>query len=348
LKNNKILLLLAFSFILFTASAYGQAPAIQPDTAKKKEKIGSMDLENGFERYFFYTKYQIGGKTLTRSGVGFSPFPLSELKFPMNALMAYINLDLNLLDRITARFNMKKNVHNRVGKMEDSDWVPYPGLKTIYSKSDARLNAVITENDLIVRLFTISFFSLKLGAGFMYQHLYYWCSNVTQYSSISVDAVGNINFNPNSLTILGKSITYLVRYYITTLQIIPVFTIQTGSGTLDIATSLRFSPYLKARDTDDHIMRGKKSEGDSEGYALMPSLVVRYLFSNGIFITAAFDYLYLETQGTQVQSYYSPFLENPGSLIVPGWSANIQNRLKSEQLSVSLGAGYSFEFRAAY
>ena len=66
--------------------------------------------------------------------------------------------------------------------MEDSDWVPYPGLKTVYSESTARLNAIFTEADLSVRLFTVSVFSLVLGAGFTHQYLYYWCSDTAQTS----------------------------------------------------------------------------------------------------------------------------------------------------------------------
>ena len=255
--------------------------------------------------------------------------------------MVYANLTLTLLDRITIHYNVKKNIHNRVGKMKDTDWIPIPGFKTIYSESDARLNAVITETDLSVRLYTISFFSIKIGAGFMHQYLYYWCSNVFQTDIIDSD----LNLEMPSVSIIkGKIITYEVQYYMFTMQITPVFTIPIGKGHLQIIPSIRFSPYLKAKDIDDHILRGKIAKGDSKGTAFMPFLAIRYLFASRVFISAKLEYLYLVTKGIQTQSYYNPFIEPEITNNIPGWSARVDNKLKSEQLAVSLGAGYSFEF----
>lgn len=298
------------------------------------KKIATFDLENGFERFFFYTKYQIGGKTKSLEGAYNYYFPISELKFPLNAYMFYGNLDFTILDRLTIHYNVRKNINNRVGKMEDSDWVPYSGIKTIYSESDARLNAIFTEADLIVRLFTVSFFSLKMGAGFTHQYMYYWCSNTKQESILNVS---------DNIIMFGRSIIYKINYYMFTLQLAPVFTIPIGKGKLEIITAIRFSPYINARDIDDHLIRGKLSKGNSAGAGVMPFLKIRYTFSTKIFITAKLDYLYLKTEGHQSQYYYF----NPNSAQswdnIPGWNAKLQNRLISEQLSVSLGAGYSFE-----
>lgn len=350
LKKNSVLFCIAFCFISI-AYLHGQEgppePKPVPDAGDKRAATGHFDIEAGFERYFFYTRYQIGGKTYGRTGAGILAFPISELKFPLEAFMAYADLNLNIMDRLDIHCSVRKNLHNRVGKMEDSDWVPFPGFKTVYSESDARLNAVITEADLVLRLFTVSVFSLKLGAGFTHQYLYYWCSNLLQYSiydsSLPPPYLGDLV----AVKIPGKDITYEVQYYMMTMQITPVFTVPIKSGTMEITAALQFSPYLKARDHDRHVLRGKESKGDTKGTAFMPFLRVRYLFSNRIFITARLDYLVLNTHGWQTQSYYNPLLD-PGSKIngvyVPGWSARIEHKLKSEQLSVSLGAGYSLEF----
>jgi len=340
LAKNKFLYLIIL-IIISVSPGFGQEIDIEPTTKPVYKKIGIFDLENGFERYFFYTRYQIGGKILSRQGAGITYFPLSELKFPLDVFMIYSNLTLTLLDRISIHFNVKKNIHNRVGKMKDSDWVPLPGFKTIYSESDARLNAIITETDLYVRLYTISFFSIKLGAGFMHQYLHYSCSNVVQTDII--DSNYNLEM-PSIIMIQGKIITYEVQYYIFTMQIMPVFTIPIGRGYLQITPSIRFSPYLKARDIDDHILRGKIAKGDSKGTAFMPYLSIRYFFASRAFIAAKLEYLYLRAKGKQTQSYYNPFLEPQVTNNIPGWSARIENKLKSEQLVISLGAGYSFEF----
>jgi outer membrane protease len=296
---------------------------------KIRGKIVQIDLENGFDRYFYYTRYRIGGIIISRDGLFPGFFPISELIFPIDVFTIYADLNLTFMDRLTVHYNVKKNIQIHAGKMKDSDWV-LPTIKAVYSESDARLNAVFTDADLIVRLFTRAFFSLKLGVGFMHEYMYYTCSNVKQTNYLYGDSP--------YLKILGKGLTYEVQYYMPTVQIIPVFTIM---GRFDIMLVLRAAPYIKAKDKDDHLLRAKKSTSTTTGSAWLPGIKMRYLFSNSIFITANLDYLYLNTKGKQTQSYYLPTLE-AGK--IPGWSARLDTELQSQQFSVSLGAGYSFEF----
>jgi hypothetical protein len=351
LVNSTLIFLIASSFIAVKFVHADEKKADRqtfkgiidhPLTETSTATIGHLEIENGFERSFLYTLYQIGGKSLSRQGYTIYHFPISELKFPLDAYFFYFNLNINFLNRLTIHYSMHKNINNRVSKMKDSDWVPFPKVKTIYSESDARLNAVFNESDLAVRLFTVSFFSLDLGAGFMHQYLYYWCSNVEQVSIYDTSSPIYIG-NPQYVKLRGKIITYKLQYYIFTMQITPVFKIPIGTGFLEIVTAIRFSPYLKAKDIDDHILRGKISKSESTGTAFMPFLKIIYTFYNRIFITAKFEYLYLTTEGKQQQYYYNPFLDSNSDKI-PGWYASLQCKLKSEQISISLGAGYSFEF----
>jgi hypothetical protein len=309
--------------------AFGQTSAPEADrTEKRAKKIVQLDLENGIDRYFYYTRYSIGGTIKSRDGIFKTFFPISELKFPLNVFTIHGNLNLTLLDRLTIQFSVIKNIGNRAGKMKDSDWV-LPGFLSIYSESDARVNAVFTDADLIVRLFTVSIFSLKFGGGFMHQYIYFLCSNAEQKDLIPGDTP--------YLKISGKSLTYEVRYYIPTIQVVPVFTIL---NRFEIILAIRFSPHLWARDIDDHLLRAKKSKGNSTGTAFLPGIRLRYLFATGIYITARLDCLFLDTKGKQTQSYYLPVQEANN---IPGWSARLDTRLRSQQLSVSLGAGYSFD-----
>lgn len=176
----------------------------------------------------------------------------------------------------------------------------------------------------------------------MHQYMNYWCSNVEQISAYDTSSPIYIG-RPDYKKLLGKVITYKLNYYIFTLQVTPVFMVPIGKGTLEIIAAIRFSPYLKAKDIDDHILRGKISKNDSSGTALMPFLKLRYTFSSRIFMAAKLEYLYLTAKGEQNQYYYNPFFDSSANNI-PGWSARIKCKLKSEQLSISLGAGYSFEF----
>ncbi len=306
---------------------------------RERPPVFVLDLENGFERRFFHTLYQIGGTTLYRGGAYRSHFPISELKFPVDVFMIYADLGFTFFDRVTLHYSVRKNLNERVGKMEDSDWVPYAGIKTIYSESDTRVNALFTDADLIARLFTVSFFTLRMGAGFTHQYLDYRCSNVEQVSVYST--VSPYIGPPEVIRIPGRVLTYTIHYYIFTLQVTPVFTARFGGGSLDIAAAIRFSPYLKGFDDDNHILRAKRSKGECRGTAFMPLLKLRYLFSNRIFITATLDYIWISAKGTQNQSYYLPVPEAGG---IPGWYARIDQKQKSQQLTVGLGAGYSFKF----
>lgn len=353
LVNRTLPLVLACSFIITAVlSVYADVNDNEkqplkgiidhPQAESVIKKIVQFDLENGCERYFFYTLYQIGGKTLSRQGITYYHFPLSELKFPLDMYMLYLNLNLCFIDRLTIHYSMHSSINTRAGKMKDSDWVPYPKIKTIYSESDARIKAVFNEIDLIARIITISFFSLKAGIGFMHQYLDYSCSNLEQISIYDTSTSTYIG-NPSYIKLLGKAITYNMQYYLLTIQITPLVKIRLGGGILEIATVIRFSPYIKAKDIDDHILRGKTSKGESTGTAFMPALRIHYMFYNRIFLTAKLEYMYLSTKGEQKQNYYNPFLD-PGANNLPGWSATIDYKVKSEQLSIGLGAGYSFEF----
>ncbi len=311
-----------------------------PETGKKG--LVRLDIENGFERYNFFTQYRIGGMTVTRTAAGlaagYQNFPVSQLRFPLDVFTAYANLDLAIAGRITFHYRVRKNITENAGKMKDSDWVPFPNLRTIYSESGTRLNAVITDADIFIRIFTASFFTLKAGAGYSHEYFFYRCSNVYQKSIFDSANPPYYIGDFRAVWIPGTVITYEVQYHMFTLSLLPVFNIM---GAAEIIPGIRISPYLKARDIDDHKLRAKRSVGETVGWAIMPALSVRYLFSTRIFLTFRMEFLYLTAQGKQNQSYYLPVSEGN---FIPGWSARLDTELESRQLSLSLGAGYSFEF----
>ena len=52
-----------------------------------------FNIKSGFDRYFGYTLYQIGGVARDSYGnKGKLPFPISELKFPLEVWMANLTL----------------------------------------------------------------------------------------------------------------------------------------------------------------------------------------------------------------------------------------------------------------
>ena len=69
----------------------GEKISADADKPKKKaEKIVKLDLEIGFDRYSYYTRYQIGGNIISRDGIALPFFPVSELKFPLDVFTIYL------------------------------------------------------------------------------------------------------------------------------------------------------------------------------------------------------------------------------------------------------------------
>src|SRR5271157_4374414 len=125
----------AIAAILYAAPVLGQHVAAEPDRPQEKpEKLINLSLDNGFERLFDYTRYRIGGKIISRDGIFYTFFPISELKFPLDVFTIYADLNLIFINRITLHYRVSKNIQNYSGKMKDSDWI-YPGFKGIYSES---------------------------------------------------------------------------------------------------------------------------------------------------------------------------------------------------------------------
>jgi outer membrane protease len=335
---KKIAALLSIALLLCCCRAWAQAvgPAkTRGSTAKKlslekpKQKL-RIDVEAGFDYNAFYTLYQIGGKIHTRDSYGILYFPLSELAFPLDSFFFYCNASIRIMEIVTFQGRFRKNMQKDVGKMKDSDWYPYPGIKTAYSESDTELNAMTGSGDILFRLFRIRFYVLQFGVGFIYQYFDFKCRNVLQHDVLS---------GPYRIIYIPlKSLTYEVNYYIPHLQLLQRFTFFEDRFNID--AGLQFSPYTWAKDIDDHLLRFKKSIGRSNGYAVSPSIELSYLFPVNVFIKTRLKYLYIRTRGEQEQSYYLPNFENN---YIPGKYGTIENKLISHQLNISLGAGYSFQ-----
>jgi len=345
-----------FAFIISAAplSAEGEQSAGR-DRAKKT----SVGIETGVDRYYGYTKYQIGGNTSGR--MNYFPywypnikiwFPLSELKFPMETWMVYGKATLNYSGFMTIEAGFKKSVSPKTGHMEDTDWT-LSGIQTIYSESTARMDAVISHFDALFTAVEDGPFSLRLGLGFMHQYFDFICSNVAQ-----VDASNVIYGKPVYFDIIGgRTLTYELKYFIPHLS--GAMKLSFFSDSLDFNLGLKYSPFNCALDKDDHILRARMSRDRATGYATVMTLFkVKYRFDSGVFLTAGFDYTYILMKGTQRQYNYPSYFtlvnyladvkngSTPAEAFYmnfPGLTGKIDNRLECQQIAVSLGAGYSFE-----
>jgi len=329
---NKIITVLALSLSLFCSNAWAE----ESEKSASIRKDFEINLDAGVSKHFGFTKYQIGGLWTGVDGIYPYWFPISELKFPVDTWMFNGNLSINIFKILTVESNVKKSFVPKSGKMKDSDWT-LPGLRTILSESDNRVKAITSDSDILVTLFSIGPFSLRAGVGFLYQNFDFRCSNVVQ-----VDSSG---FYPSAIALGGKGLTYKLEYYIPYAEIQPVFSFMDDK--LMFTPGFKYSPYNRAKDVDDHILRGKLNKGSAKGNKTFIGLFnMKYMFDSRIYFTAGADYLYLITKKGYQKQYYYYSLYNLSSWnsLFPGYNGKLQNKYESRQISVNFGVGYSIGF----
>jgi outer membrane protease len=72
------------------------------------------------------------------------------------------------------------------------------------------------------------------------------------------------------------------------------------------------SPYVIAKDRDDHVLRNKLMEGDNKGYALLMGLNTFLKIKNNWIARCGFDYTGIWTDGKQNQHWYGDDPASPG------------------------------------
>jgi outer membrane protease len=308
----------------------------QEPVQEEKIRIKKFSIETGPEAYFGYTLYQIGGIIEYPDGSKARAwFPLSELKFPLNVLMLSGDIQYIPGEKFILHANVKKNITRKAGKMEDSDWgviTGDPDSLDVFSKSDAKLDAIIINSDFQIKTYNNNIFSLYAGIGFLYQNFKYNVSNVFQtYPATNPGYYDHVS---------GKVLTYRIDYYIPYAEIIPCFNIK---NKLKITHSFALSPYAIAKDVDDHLLRYKKSKGESTGVAFMTSLKAEYFpVTNFVFFSASLNYVYISTNGYQKQYQYREYNDPDDGTIPVGPIGKIENKIKSSQFSAGINAGVYF------
>jgi hypothetical protein len=146
--NNSIVYFI-MCIMLITINNIGYTQEITTESNKSKvnttAKKYKLDLEIGANRYFLYNKYQLPHR-LTSTGQ--YKYINSEIKYPLDTFMIYVDMNLTVSDYFSVQFACQKNVGPIWGKIEDSDWIRgikfshSPILATLYH---ARETAIITK-----------------------------------------------------------------------------------------------------------------------------------------------------------------------------------------------------------
>ncbi len=265
--------------------------------------------------------YQIGGKTTLGGETYYLHFPISELKWPTKAIFMKSGITLEFYDTFELYGNAAITVKKLKDTMEDSDWtkLDMPELKTIYSESDSEMKGYYGEFGgrwwfAKAKISTANFY-LGAGAGYLHQFLKWEAQNVVQ---VSIYPEYNGSYK-------GLAIKYE-----TTLDM-PFAELVAKLDTMDrlvLQLSGGFSPYLRLQDKDDHVLRYKFSEADTDGYGFKGTASMTLRLIKNLSLIAEGNLLTLKTQGTSKSHFYAG--ENYGS------RHEIDKEITSTQISGAL------------
>jgi len=255
----------------------------------------------------------------------------SELEFPIDSAIGRIIASLGKKDLWSIDLSLSRNITGETGKTKDTDLLTVrdEGRGEIkrgwifYSESDTEMNALLV--DLNGRYYFLKRGLISLGGilGYRYQRLSFDISNVDQ-----LDALGDRIFIP------GKALTYEITY-----------DIPYGGLALEIMPSRRFSLHLlgtygraSADDEDDHILRSKRATADADGPFYSFHARGEISLTQRLSLIAFLEYLKIDTDGTQTQTWYATTEEAPAGTTITG----INYSAETEQLYLLAGIRYLF------
>jgi outer membrane protease len=234
----------------------------------------------------------------------------SELEFPFGAYLLGVNFGWGYKseqkqEKVRGDIKWLTNVSDGKGKMEDSDWIDddasfleipgysHPG-KDIYSESDIKLRAYIVNISVAYNFWPIKNVSIGPMVGYRYQFFKYDVKNTDQigYGLYNTDYTASVR---------GKTLEYEVTYHI------PYFGLSSNilfGKRFKANLCFGYTPWAFASDRDDHLLRYKLSEAETDGHAYIANLNLSWNFMTHWYLSIGGDYMKIHTTGTQDQSVY--------------------------------------------
>lgn len=290
---------------------------------------------SGYSTYHldFSTWYLFYDETVMVNGA-------SELEFPLDVYWGFANIEIkgNLFQRLgfAIGVDIGKNISESDGYMIDSDWMRVPGYNfdhmISYTESDNEIEARHLGVYARVRLWKDQRITLDGMAGYKYQKFTY---EVTGLRGWYLD--GDLEQLPyDESQYIGVNVgDYEVMYYIPYLGFHANIK---AYPSLSFNAEAAVSPYVTARDWDDHLLRKKTGEGDCTGAAFFADGSADYTLDGPVWgLNWVFELGYelqtISTSGDQTQTWYgddpaTPF-DDTGNQ-----SKGLSYKIKSLQKSV--------------
>jgi outer membrane protease len=283
------------------------------------------------------TQYQIGGRMIEAGGVYELHFPLSELKFPLDAFMVKGTVTVDFAERWSLMASASTNISEDTGKMEDSDWGIWnsPDTLDIYSESDTDMDALLLEGKVTYMFFQGYYgqgdtdgrsnpdvrFSYFAGLGYKYQKFDFDVSDLDQWYPPYPTA-------PHD-QVYGLIGTYEAEYQIPYLELSMEMSIA-EKFLLDLGVA--YAPFVDFQDEDHHLLRDKVNIADHnwDGDAWFVRLKGRYNFNRHWYLETEFEAMQIESEGRS-DAYFGGI-----------WAHSIEHEIESEQYSAFLSIGASF------
>lgn len=309
-----------------------------------------LSLEPDIRKLFGHTTYHI-------SFAGIDKFNRvvygdSELEFPLDVWVAEakgtLGFDVFKNREIFISGNLRCFLSDPGNKMKDSDWktIPSIGLYDFmfsYSESEAEMNG--TDFDIaggivfLKKSYGDLFVSLGGKIGYRRQRFDYDIIGIAYlWKDKESGPVSSYDLYEDQ-KVLEYEITYRIPYLGLDAEVeLPV--------RLRIAADLAFSPLVKAKDRDDHLLRNKEATSECGGVAFLFGVKSYYvLFKSKLidefFLSLGSDFMYIYTIGEQDQHFYG---DDPGTsddetgIKIEG----ISNRIFSSQFGVMFSVGARF------
>lgn len=295
----------------------------------------ALALHSGF--LHGYTKYRINFS----GGASELEFPLDVPVWGVQGILGYKNSASDLNETARLVFTYLTNTSQAAGKMKDSDWIDddigmmryiygidisqnHDGVD-IYSESDTELKAEILAFDYLYNLYPDQLISFGPLAGYQAQKFQYCVSNTVQVGYGPYSSVEGASANT-------KTLDYYVKYEVIYLG---VGLLSGDTKNLTFNAGFGYSPWVRANDRDDHVLRKKLSTGDATGFAYVFKGDAEWHFATQWALHIAGQYQKFVTDGTQRQIFY----DDPDLADVV---INVDDKISAKSYFITAGLVYYF------
>ncbi len=278
-----------------------------------------LALHSGFLQG--HTKYRINFS----GGASELEFPLDVPVWGVKGILGYKKSAGDLNETARFSFTYLTNISQDAGKMKDSDWIDddnHDGLD-VYSESDSELRAEIYAFDYLYNMYPNQKISFGPLAGYQVYKYKYRIYNTVQ--------VGYGPYSSETASVNTKTLDYNVRYEAIYLGVGLI------SGEIDkviFNAGFGYSPWAKATDRDDHVIRQKLSTGEGHGTAYIFKGDAAWQFASQWSLQTAGQYQKFDTNGSQHQISYDPSLAD---LVF-----DVDDNISTQSYFVTVGIAYYF------